>query len=84
MKIGGTDMDCEAVRENAEEYIKKEIFSDEIKAHLESCHECREYFSELGKLFSSYPNYEKDFEYPKDIEEKIKKSLKDIEKAEVL
>ena len=39
---------------------------------------------ELGKLCSSYPNYENDFEYPKDSEEKIKKSLKDIEKAEVL
>lgn len=69
-------MDCEAFKENVEEYIK-----EEMQKHLQSCSSCREYVKDIKKLFLSYPDYEKDFEYPKDMEEKIKKSLKNIEKA---
>ena len=77
-------MDCEFIKENAEEFIKEGFLKEDIKNHLESCAECRDYILELKKLFSSYPDFEKDFKYPENLEEKIKKSLKNIEKAHSL
>lgn len=77
-------MNCEFIKENAEEFIKDSFSKEDIEKHLESCPSCREYISELKKLFSSYPDFEKDFKYPVDLDEKIKKSLKNIEKAHAL
>ena len=77
-------MDCEFIKENAEEFIKEGFLKDDIEKHLEICMKCREYIFELKKLFSLYPDFEKDFKYPDDLDEKIKKSLKNIENTAVL
>ena len=77
-------MNCETVCENIVEYIKNKVSENdmkEIKEHLEKCEECRIYFNDCKKLLGIYPNFEKDFTYPADLEEKIKKSL---EKTSVL
>ena len=77
-------MNCEFIREYAEEFIKENFMKAEIEKHLESCSSCRAYICELKNLFSSYPSFEEDFKYPKDLEEKIKNSIKNIEKANAL
>lgn len=76
-------MECEKIKENVEEYLKNELTekeTDVIKKHLEVCGDCREFFSEFQKLKNSYPDYEKKFPYPRNLEEKLKKSLEDLEK----
>ena len=80
-------MNCEIVREDTEEYLKNKLTEkemNEIKKHLKECCECREYFLGCEKLINSYPDYEKVFPYPKKFEEKLKKSLIDLEKISVL
>ena len=77
-------MNCDFIKNNAEEYIKEGFLKADIEKHLEICPSCREYIIELKELFSSYPDFEKDFKYPKNLEEKIKNSLKNIEKAHSL
>lgn len=84
MRIGEYNMDCEFIKENAEEFIKEGFLKEEFNKHLETCRECREYIFSFKKLFSMYPDFEKDFSYPCDLEEKIKKSLKNIENTAVL
>ena len=79
-------MNCEYVKENFDEYTANELDSEsaeKIKKHLESCDECRGFFSELKKLKNNYPDYEKKIPYPVNLEEKLKNSLKDLEKLKV-
>ena len=77
-------MDCEYVRENTVDYLKKELSEkemNEVREHLSHCGECREYLKDCEKLINSYPDFEKSFPFPQKLNEKIKKSL---EKTSVL
>lgn len=74
---------CEYAKENIDEYEKGELLrkeSEKIAKHLKICVECRRFFKEFGNLKNLYPDFEKSFSYPQNLEEKLKKSVKELEK----
>lgn len=74
---------CEYARENRDEYENGELLSEEsekITEHLKACFECRSFFTGLKKLENLYPNFEKSFSCPQNLEEKLKNSLEKLEK----
>lgn len=74
---------CEYAKENIDEYEKGELLheeSEKIAEHLKICFSCRRFFKEFKKLKDLYPDFEKSFPYPQNLEEKLKKSVKELEK----
>lgn len=74
---------CKYAKENRDEYENGELLTEEtekIAEHLKTCFECRSFFAEFKKIQRLYPDFEKSFFYPQNLEKKLKKSVKGLEK----